>query len=334
MKRIYLAAAALLLSTQVVAHHAFTGYDTENLRTIEGEITEILWRNPHVSVTIERLLESGEREVWQARGEALNSVLRAGVERSDMAVGDHVALFGAVSLREPNSMAVYTMTVPSGRQLTLWPRRVVQLGLEVVDVPIAGVAREQSVLEARGIYRVWSRETGGTWETYAPVTDAAVAARTDFDSLTDDPALSCIPPGMPSIMDNPFPVEFVDAGDRILIRLEMWDRERTIYLSEESSRAGQPASPLGYSTGRWDGNTLIVTTTRINDRYFDWVGTPLTEEIEVVERFTLNNENDQLDYSAVITDPATFAEPATVRGSWYWVPGEVVKPYECAVGDE
>ena len=61
------------------------------------------------------------------------------------------------------------------------------------------------------------------------------------------------------------------------------------------------------------------------------VGTPQTDAIEVVERFTLNQAEDQLDYHAVITDPATFTEPATLSGSWSWVPGEEVKQSECTL---
>ena len=78
---------------------------------------------------------------------------------------------------------------------------------------------------------------------------------------------------------------------------------------------------------------MIVETRRINDRYFDMVGTPQTDAIEVVERFALNQTQDRLDYHAVITDHATFTEPATLSGSWSWVPGEEVKPFECTLRD-
>ena len=109
---------------------------------------------------------------------------------------------------------------------------------------------------------------------------------------------------------------------------------RTIHLSEDVTSEELHASPLGYSTGRWEDSTLIVETRRINDRYFDMVGTPQTDAIEVVERFTLNQTQDRLDYHAVITDPVTFTEPATLSGSWSWVPGEKVKPFECTLRDD
>ncbi len=333
MRRIVITCLAVVLSFDAFAHHAFAGYDRDKLLTIEGQITRIFWRNPHVTITIERPLENGEREIWEAKGEALNSILRAGARRSDIAVGDQVSLFGAISRREENSMAVYTLTPSGGSQLILWPRRVVELGMQVPEASISSAKQLESQQVAQGIFRVWTRETGGVWESHAPLTRAARSARDSFDSLQDDPALQCIPPGMPSIMDNPFPVEFVDAGDNILLRLEMWDRVRTIQLTKDASSTGQRASPLGYSLGRWEGRTLIVETKSINDPFFDWAGTPQTEAIEIVEWFTLNDRKDKLDYRSVITDPATFTEPATLNGSWFWTPGEELKVYDCVLAE-
>ena len=119
MGRIHAACLALIVSTDALAHHAFAGYDTDNLRSIEGEVTAVFWRNPHIVVTIERVLENGERETWEAEGGALNSLQRAGVGGDVVAVGDRVSLFGALSRREQDRMAVYTMTASDGSQVPL-----------------------------------------------------------------------------------------------------------------------------------------------------------------------------------------------------------------------
>ena len=331
MGRIQAACLALIVSADALAHHAFTGYDTDNPQSMEGEVTAVFWRNPHIVVTIERVLENGEREIWEAEGGALNSLLRAGVGRDVVAVGDRVSLFGVLSRREQHHMAVYTMTASDGSQVPLWPRRAAQIGAEVGVALFSDAAQEEGARQARGIFRVWSRD--GSWSSHSQFTEAASTAREAFDPAEDNPALDCIPQGMPSIMSNPFPIEFVDARDRIILRLELWDGVRTIHLSEDVSSEELHPSPLGYSTGRWEDSTLIVETRRINDRYFDMVGTPQTDAIEVVERFALNQTQDRLDYHAVITDHATFTEPATLSGSWSWVPGEEVKPFECTLRD-
>lgn len=325
---------ALAAPGPLLAHHAVgVAYDTENLGTVEGTVVDVFWRNPHVVVSIDRTLENGEREIWEAESGSTNSLERLGIGRDIVQIGDRVALMGALSRRGLTTMAAYTMTLADGTEIPLWPQRAARLGRDVTPVPFAEAAREQSSQQAEGIFRIWSRISVTGFQSTLPFTEAAVAARADFDPLADDPALLCIPPGMPGMMNNPYPIEFVDQGDRILLRLEEWDGERLIHLSADSSADDQPPSHVGFSTGRWAGNTLVVTTTRINESFFDDVGTPQSEDVEVVERFELNETADRLDYMAVVTDPGTFTEPATLVGAWHWNPGEEIKPFQCALPD-
>lgn len=333
MDRIFVLSVALMISSAAAAHHATTvAYDTENLTSIEGEVTRVFWRNPHIVLTIERTLENGETETWEAESGSTNSLQRIGIGRDIVSVGDHVSLFGAVSRRGLPAMAAYTMTLADGTEVPLWPQRAAQIGRDVALAPISEVAQERGSREARGIFRVWSR-TGTGLESNLPFTEAAIAARETFDPLGDDPALQCIPPGMPAMMNNPYPIEFVDEGDRILLRLEEWDGVRTIHMSDAADPESQARSSYGYSVGRWEGNTLVVTTTRLNEPFFDDIGTPQSEDMEIVERFILNDSEDELQYRVVLTDPAIFTEPATQGGVWFWKPGEEIKPFECAIPD-
>ena len=325
---------ALAAASPLLAHHAVgVAYDTENLRTVEGEVTEVFWRNPHVVVTIERTLENGERETWEAESGSTNSLDRLGIGRDIVRIGDTVALTGAPSRRGLTTMAAYTMTLADGTEVPLWPQRAARLGRDVTPAPISEAAREAGEREAQGIFRIWTRTSAVGFESNLPFTDAAIEARASFDPLADDPALNCIPPGMPGMMNNPYPIEFVDQGDRILLRLEEWDGERTIRLSADGSADDQPPSPYGYSVGRWEENTLVVTTTGINEPFFDDVGSPQSENVEVVERFMLNETQDRIDYHVTVTDPVTFSEPATLVGGWHWNPGEEIKPFQCALPD-
>ncbi len=87
---------------------------------------------------------------------------------------------------------------------------------------------------------------------------------------------------------------------------------------------------MGYSVGRWEGDTLVVETSRINWPYFDGIGTPQSEAVEVVERFTLRQGGQRLDYHATITDPQTFTRPATAELYWLAL-GESVEPFGCTL---
>ena len=88
-------------------------------------------------------------------------------------------------------------------------------------------------------------------------------------------------------------------------------------------------TPLGYSVGRWDGATLIVTTTRISWPYFSQLGIRQSSEVEIVERFTPTSDGTRLSDTMTITDPATFTAPLELKRSWVWRPDETVKPYHC-----
>ncbi len=333
--RFIILSLTLAFSSIVFAHHAVTvAYDTENLEYIEGEVTRVFWRNPHIVLTIERTLVNGERQVWEAESGSTNALQRIGISRDIVSIGDHISLFGALSRSGLNKMAAYTMILTNGTEVPLWPQRAAQIGKKIGLSPISEAAQERGSLEAQGIYRVWSR-TGTGLVSNLPFIESAIEAREAFDPLRDDPALQCIPPGMPAMMNNPYPIEFVENGDEIILRLEEWDGVRTIHMNVDASRDNQPiaTSSYGYSVGRWENNTLVVTTVRINEPFFDDIGTPQTENIEIIEKFILNDNEDELRYEVVLTDSDTFTEPGTLRGTWFWNPGEEIKRFECALPD-
>jgi hypothetical protein len=167
-------------------------------------------------------------------------------------------------------------------------------------------------------------------EAPLPLRPEAIAARQNYDPLTDDTALRCIPQGMPGIIDNAFPMEFVDRGEEVVIRFEEWDVARTIHMNEEAAPEDTPATPQGYSVGSWAGGELVIVTTKIDWPYFDDVGTPMSPAMEVVERYSLSEDEARLDLVMTVNDSANLTEPARREGTyWVWVPGEVIKPFEC-----
>ena len=134
---------------------------------------------------------------------------------------------------------------------------------------------------------------------------------------------------MPNIMEQPNPMEFVDQGEEILLRMEEYDTVRVISMRPTSADAPLPPSILGRSVGRWDGATLVVETDRISWSYFNQRGLRQSEAIELVEHFTPSEDGARLDYELTVTDSALFTEPAVLTKSWVWVPGDEVLPFEC-----
>ena len=320
--------------TGVAAHHASSGlYDNQTIGEIEGEVSSIFWRNPHVRISITRAGENGQEEEWDIEFGSVNTLERIGVSRDLVQVGDRIAVSGSLGRNGRQAMFAELITFPDGEQLVLQAR-----GLErrygITESAIRSARNVDAELRA-DIFRVWipsDRPQTGAGTTQYPLTDVGRALKAEWDPAAD-PALRCIPPGIPTAMDNPYPIEFRNQGDTITLLLEEWDGIRTIHMNDASS--GEQAQPrMGHSVGRWDGDTLIVDTTDIGWRYVDDLGTPQSEDAVIAERITLSPDGTSLAWEARITDPVNFTEPVVMEGVWIWVPGHEIKPFDCTLPDQ
>ena len=132
---------------------------------------------------------------------------------------------------------------------------------------------------------------------------------------------------MPAMMLTQNPLEFVDEGPIIRVRTEYYDLVRTIHMDRDEIPAGTPYSHLGYSIGRWEGDDLVVETTRINWPYLDNRGTPLSDALTVIERFSLSDDQSSLAFRIEMIDPETFTEPAILSGHWLAL-GDTIGRYD------
>jgi hypothetical protein len=320
----------LLGACCAAAHHAASGlYDRNDIGEIEGTIASIFWRNPHVRLGLTRTTPTGEQELWEIEFGSVNTVERLGVNREVINLGDLVKVTGSMGRDGLKAMFAGLITLPNGEEVLLQAGEERRYGL--TEDALRDARNVDPALRA-DISRVWlpkdrPRTSSGT--TQFPMTDAARRIKAQWDPA-QDPALRCIPPGLPTAMDNPYPVEFLNRGDTIVMLLEEWDGVRTFHMN--GGAPGIQTQPrMGDSVGRWDGRTLIVETTNIGWRYIDDLGTPQSEDAVIVERFTLSPDGTSLGWEARITDPVNFTEPVVMEGEWVWVPGHQVKPFNCAL---
>jgi hypothetical protein len=143
---------------------------------------------------------------------------------------------------------------------------------------------------------------------------------------TDNPELECRT-GIPTRMFDPTPMEITDGGDRIHIQTLEYNLKRAVYLTDD--RPEPAPSNVGYSVGRWDGDTLIVETTHIDWPYFDPYGTPQSGQMSYVETFRVADDDSRLDYTIVATDPVMFTEPVRLERAWRWQPGTEMYEFDC-----
>jgi len=332
-----IALVATFLTRLVFAHHSPAEFDHSHLVELDGIAREVMWRNPHILIELATRDSAGREIAWTLEGAAVSNQQRRGVTAGMLKPGDVVRVAGYASMRRPAYMSVEHVLLPNGSELLVGAAREARWS----DKPVGGAARALSVGDdatgpGRGIFRVWTRDVGyWPWFFRDPaefeLTDWAAAHVAAFDQFEDNPLLDCTKPGMPALMGNPYPMEFIDHGDTIEVRFEEFDVVRTIHVGNVRDPADVAPSPLGYSVGHWDGDALIVTTTRINWPHFGRVGMPQTEGVRVVERFAVRDAENRIDYSITMTDPEVFAGSLIWEAPYVWRAGEAVGVYACTV---
>jgi len=125
--------------------------------------------------------------------------------------------------------------------------------------------------------------------------------------LTADPEVKCYMPGVPRATYMPFPFQIVQTPKHILMAYEFASAARTIYMD---SKAESPVDTwMGWSHGRWEGETLVVDVTSFNDQtWFDRAGNFHSDALHVIERYTAIGPH-ALRYEVTIEDPKVFTRP-------------------------
>lgn len=339
---IIIAAAAALVAPGASAHHSLAEYDDDTIVEAVGTVVDVLWRNPHVRLTIGTEGADGETLHWELEGMGVMRLDRAGISRDLIDVGTTVRFAGNPSKRRDRHMYVTNVLMPDGREILLRTSAVPRFSsdeADVVSIDRSAITPEQSAADRpEGIFRVWvpAGNRPPDWAANPPLTAAAQTARDAYDPLVDDPLLDCTPPGMPRVISRSggHPIRFVERGGDIVLENEYFALERVIRMDPDADVSGLAPTPLGHSTGRWEGPSLVVTTTGIDWPYFQLYGlegVPQSEAMRIVERFTPNAAFDELSYDLSATDAATFTQTVVAQNylTFRWQPGLDFLPYEC-----
>jgi hypothetical protein len=127
---------------------------------------------------------------------------------------------------------------------------------------------------------------------------------------TGDPEIQCFRAGVPRANYMPFPFQIFQTPDQILIVYEYKGASRTIYM--DSDQAAPVDTWMGWSNGHWEGDTLVVEVTGLNEHtWFDRAGNFHSNAIHVVERWTPLSPY-HMRYEATIEDPNVFTRPWTM----------------------
>ncbi len=177
-----------------------------------------------------------------------------------------------------------------------------------------------------------------TWPAKPPLLPAVQAVydayrvRADAKPEEYDNARSCLPYIMPRpmLLVAQYPLEIVQTAERVTLIFELHNDARRIYLDGRLPPTGLRPTWMGYSVGRWEGETLVVRTTSVRDGTIDQ---PHGPKLTLTERLRLIQDKDgktMLEDEIAVDDPETYSEPFKVRNYFRQRAGVEIGEYFCS----
>jgi hypothetical protein len=162
---------------------------------------------------------------------------------------------------------------------------------------------------------------------------AAAKQKENFENRkAADPLLKCDMPGVPRVTYLPFPFQIFQTTRSVVILYEYIHVSRIIYTDRSPHPYAQAVDFwMGDSRGHYEGDTLVVDVTNLNDQtWFDAAGNFHSDALHVIERYTPIGR-DQIRYEVTIEDPKVFTRPWKMRMLLYRhrEPGAQILEYEC-----
>jgi hypothetical protein len=108
----------LLVSVLAFAHHGGSEYDTKNLVTLKGTVTEYRWANPHCQVFLDVKDDSGKVVNWAIETLAPAVLKRAGWRKNTLHTGDQITITFAPNVKGASAGMIRKVVLPSGKELT------------------------------------------------------------------------------------------------------------------------------------------------------------------------------------------------------------------------
>jgi hypothetical protein len=348
INRVAILGLLALTSVQANAHHAWAAiFDAKGDVEIEGVVTKILWRNPHVQFEVAVDQGTDSETVWIIESNAVARLTRMGVSRDVIKVGDVVKAAGLPSRKGDPEMFVNHLLLADKTEVVMsrtagrrWTDEATALIGDTTALH-GGVVEDDVSKRPSSVFGSWhviygaegSHRSGGGKKGDDNLTDhakafqaaqqaAGLGGRPDRHDCSPRPALS--------VIGEPYPMALVDHGDTIEIQFEFLDTYRTVYMDPNTQIPAEvPKDHLGFSRGRWLGDTLVVETILYREG-----GINGDDYKQAVETFNLSHDHNRLVYSRVEIDPLMQKTSSVTQKWWQYIPGQEIQPYDCAGGIE
>ena len=145
----------------------------------------------------------------------------------------------------------------------------------------------------------------------------------------DEPDAHCLPQGVPKINSAPVPFKIVQTDKQVVLVYEAFNLWRQIFLDGREFADDLNPSWLGYSKGRWEGDTLVVETRGLNGKqWLDHGGLPTSDKLTIIERFRRPSVG-RLDIELTINDSTYYTKPWTATTNARLLPNTELIEFIC-----
>lgn len=359
-------AALLMPSFAAWAHHSNSAYQVDEIITLTGEVTEWRWSNPHTWLYLAVEGDDGEAQEWAVEGRAPGILGRAGWNRAVLEPGETVTVHASPAKDGSFVGIIARVTKADGTMLGNRP----DFDAETANV-VARVGRPArqagQVPDFSGVYYPYRPGAGDPPERglsdeppppptrSAPTSDGSQGRRPGAPKLTPeylakweviaasrtagsyeyDNIANCLPPGMPAMMGMAYGMEVMQNEQKITFFSEHQDALRRVYLDgrEPSEQVLNDPTYAGYSTGHWEGDTLVVETVAITDKSFIDNMSPHSDQMTVHERIRFV-EPGILEDQITVHDPIALEEPWQITRTYQKAeyPNDELREFACAEG--
>jgi hypothetical protein len=330
------AAAAISASAPILAHHGFGRFDRSKPVDLTGVITGIDFVNPHSYLHFDTTTADGKIISMRCEMRAATLLRRSGWSDSMFVVGATVKLSGFGHRDDPTACYTEDIKIGDGAEMNRNDQFEVTTNVDLSTRParrpsgepnITGDWAQEQYVIARppegpaalvpkhliadvesGLLAMNDVPPSGWFARSVTFTPRGQAEADAFDgtSTRDNPRLRCRPTSI--IFDWVFDGavnRIAQEDDRIVIDYGLYSFERVIHMNEREHPAKLTPSYAGHSIGHWEGDVLVVDTVGFEPGL---IAAPVknSEQLHVVERFSLDPQNWTLTREYVAEDPVYF----------------------------
>lgn len=191
--------------------------------------------------------------------------------------------------------------------------------------------KRESVARPVDLSGIWMPLPGRDFRKYImDLTPEAEAWHAEYLMHYDQPNVRCASPGIAAMVAwGAYPFEIIENPERLTFIYEFDSEVRRIFLDGREPPEFYPHSGMGFSTGRWEGNNLVVDTTLLAQNTRDFRGEPVSEQARLEEVYTLSDDGQTMTAVITLHDPDNYRRPPIRRRAWSRKEDATIYPNEC-----